>query len=582
MRLYSQLSPSSGNPSFRLLEIAEVNSEASAIEDVIRATVETYDLQGGNEYSAVSYAWGPKDESASISLNGELIIISKALLLALQHLRLEQRGAASRTKLWVDALCINQLDNEERSRQVLLMRDIYALAIDVRAWIGEPDTTTALAFDTLERFAAEDGTRDGSATCQSLQDTVEVRRRAIQLFLQRPYFSRMWIVQELVVARRASILCGLLSIDFDKMYIAVQRMTGSQFYPFSTATSNITYVGNWRASYSNMSAQEKEENFDVRLFMDFRDRRATDARDKIFSLRGITNKALAAGITVNYTNSVKSVYTGFSKYALSTRPDLQVLSSVYYRHRQYSTFRLPSYVPDWSLPTYAAGVLQRYHRFQKSRLFRTAGATTPCVRIEEHNDAVSLKGIRFGTVQAIIPIEKILFSDEDGSLFIDETKLRKLAAEITAHETYRFTGEPSWIACFRSLTADRTALSPRVSDEYRSRFLTSFSDWSLNEHERHLSPLAWMEVSKVLNGIIEDKDMFLTDEGYLGLGPQGLHKDDVVCIFSGGETPFLIRTAPAGKERIFEFVSECYIHGIMDGEAMDGSEASRWEYFTIE
>ncbi|KAL9613338.1 MAG: hypothetical protein Q9167_002099 [Letrouitia subvulpina] len=582
MRLYRQLSLPSDQPAFRLLEIEQESSEASAKEGILQATIKTYDLQGGTDYSALSYAWGPKDNSAHLMLNGEEIPISKTLLLALHHLRLEHKRAASRPKLWIDALCINQLDNEEKSRQVAIMRDIYATALDVLAWVGEPDTTTVLAFDTLERFAADDGTTDGSKTYQSLQDTAEERMAAMQLFLQRPYFGRMWIVQELLVARKATILCGLLSIDFDKMHVALQRMTGSQFYPFSVATSNVTYMGNWRASYAGMSAQKKEESLDVRLFLDSRDRSATDARDKIYSLRGITNSDLAAGIAVNYANSVESVYTEFSKHALIICPDLQILSAVFHRHRKVSRFKLPSYVPDWSLPKYAGGILQRYYRFQPSYLFRAAGITTPRVQIDKHSDAIDLEGIRLDTVNVVIPIKSILCPSERDLLSINETKLRELAAEVLVGEIYPFTGEPSWIAYFRTLTADRTALSPRVSDEYRSQFFTGFSDWSLKDNEHYPSPSTWTEVSKDIGNIIEDKDMFLTDQGYLGLGHEGLQRGDVACIFFGGEVPFLIRDATTSKGGVFEFISECFVHGVMDGEVMDDSEGKESQHFIIE
>jgi hypothetical protein len=64
----------------------------------------------------------------------------------------------------VDLVCINQADNGGKSHQVLLMRDIYSHANMVLAWIGAPDNLSAIAFDTLEKFAADDGTTDGSAT----------------------------------------------------------------------------------------------------------------------------------------------------------------------------------------------------------------------------------------------------------------------------------------------------------------------------------------------------------------------------------------------------------------------------------
>ena len=84
----------------------------------------------------------------------------------------------------------------------MLMKDIYVGACNVLVWLGKPDDLTELAFDTLERFATADGTQDGSTTDRGILDTANERKAAIGLFLQRPYFDRVWIIQEVVVVRK--------------------------------------------------------------------------------------------------------------------------------------------------------------------------------------------------------------------------------------------------------------------------------------------------------------------------------------------------------------------------------------------
>ena len=585
MNLYKKVPLSEEEPNFRLLELDLSGDAATADEAVVHARLDTYDLRDGVDYDALSYCWGPEEESAQIIINGESVSVSTNLLAALKQVRLDQRKTASPRKLWVDAICINQSNNAEKSHQVMLMRDIYANASRVVIWIGGPDDLSDLAFDTLKRFAADDRTSDGSATYRDIQDTVRERRAAVQLFIERPYFVRMWIIQEVVVAKKATIRCGSLHLDFDKLQTAIQRMTGSGCFPFSAATTNLTYVGHWRAAYHEMSAPDSEENLDLRLFLDSRDRLATDPRDKIYSLRGIANKALSAGIKVNYDSSVERVYTDFSKHVLNIRPDLQILSAVILRHRTNSDFALPSYVPDWSLPKYGGGFLQRYYRFKPTHLFRAAGATTPRIIMEEHSDTISVEGIPLDTVARVLPIKSILGVKEDGSVSMTESSLRELAADEIASETYPFTGEPSWIAYFRTMTADRTALSARINAEYRAQFFAAFGGWSLsdtNGNEQNLPPSVWAEVSKGIGTIIEDKDMFLTTQGYLGLGHEGFQVGDVVCIFSGGEVPFLLRETTHDSKKVFRFLSECYVHGVMNGEMMNDPKRNPVEQFSIE
>lgn len=584
MGSYQMLPLSVNDPSFRLLELDLNSDTTSADEATVHATIDNHDFHNAPEYEALSYTWGSKDESANMKLNGQWFPVTPNLLAALQQLRLSQgKNGESKRKLWIDAICINQSDNIEKSQQVMRMKDIYANASQVLIWLGKPDRLSGTAFDTLERFAAEDGTRDGSATYRDISNEVEERRAAIQLFIERSYFNRMWIIQEVVVAKNATVLCGSFSMTFDILCTAIQRMTGSGFYPFSTATSKLTYLGIWRGHFHEMAAQDREDNFDVKAFIDLRDRSATDQRDKIYSLRGIANNALAAGITVDYDKSVERVYTDFAKHLLNTRPDLRVLSAVVLRHRTMSTLLLPSWVPDWSQPTNGNGILNRYYRFEPTSLFRAASGSKPQATVMGHSDTICLEGMHLDIVKRVIRIKSILTAKDENSISVTETRLREMAAEVISLEIYPFTGEPLWKAFFRTLTADRTALSPRVSEEYRAKYLTAFRDWKLSDEGggQSLPAIAWAEVSKTIGTIIEDKDMFLTARGYMGLSQEGFQIGDLVCIFSGGEVPFLLRQDMPPHDGMFQFLSECYVHGVMDGEAMSNLESNHLQPFLI-
>jgi hypothetical protein len=580
-----QLLPLSVNhTSFRLLELDFSSDAASADKATVHATMDIYDFRDAPEYEALSYAWGTQDGSSNIVLNDQWFPVTPNLLAALQQLRLNQgKNGKSKGKLWIDAICINQSDNSEKSQQVMRMKDIYANASQVLIWIGKPDNVSGIAFDTLERFAADDGTRDGSATYRDILDTVEKRRAAIQLFIERSYFDRVWIIQEVVVARNATVLCGSFSIAFDKLHIAVQRMTSSGFYPFSIAASNVVYLGNWRGNFLEMAPADREENLGLRLFMDACDRSATNLRDKIYSLRGIANNTIATGITVDYNKSVERVYTDFTKHLLNLHHNLRVLSAVNLQHRTTSTLLLPSWVPDWSQPTHGGCILNRYYRFEPTKLFCAAGATKPRVTVAGYSDTICLEGMRLDTVKRVIRIKSILMAKDENSISVTETRLQEMAAEVTSSETYPFTSEPFWRAFFRTLTADRTALSPRVGEEYRAKFLTAFRDWKLNDEGvgQNLPAIAWAEISKTIGTIIEYKDMFLTAQGYLGHSQEGFRIGDVVCIFSGGDVPYLLRQAMPPHDGMFQFLSECYVHGVMDGEAMNNLESNRLEPFLI-
>ena len=567
MRFYQQLPLSREQPCFRLLELDLLGGG-----DELRGRVDTYDLKDpcDVDYDALSYCWGPPEVPEHVTLNDEKFPVSKNLLVALHQICADQQKAGTARKLWIDAICINQRDNAEKSHQVMLMRDIYANAKTVLAWIGEVDEFSPLAFDTLRRFSLDDGRLDGSATCRELREEMEERRAAIQRFIERPYFFRMWVVQEVVAAKKVIVFCGPLSIDFEAMCAAMRRITGSGFCPFSGAAANLTYVSYWRDAYHGLAISDDDE-LDLRLFLDTRDRCATDPRDKIFSLRGIAKERITAGIKVDYNDSVRKVYTDFSKHMLKIRPDLQILSAVMLRHKTNSVHELPSYVPDWARPKHGGGFLQRYYRFKPTHLFRASGGTKSRVTMDDGTDKISIEGLRLDTISRVISIKSLLTAGQDGRMTVTEAVLRELAADAISTETYRFTDEPAWVAYFRTLTADRTVLSPRIDDKYRSQFFVRFSDLDLQDSTKvptNLPPSLWEEISEAVDTIVEDKDIFVTRKGYLGLGHEGFGVGATVCIFSGGEVPFLVRAAEDGEE--CRFLSECYVHGVMDGEAMGG------------
>jgi hypothetical protein len=572
-------------PWFRVLHIEMKEVGESHEVDRISAKLQTYAMGDAPQYEALSYTWGGSDELLDIDINGQLFDVTPNLHKALGQLRMcETSGYGTRLSraLWVDAICINQKDDKEKSSQVMQMRDIYANASRTLIWLGPSDEYTGIAFDTLERFAVNDGTPDGSLTFCDLSDTMKKRRLAIQHFLERPYFSRVWVIQEVVVSRSALVCCGSFLVDWEKVNIGIQRLTGSGFYPFSTDIGKVTQIGIWREKFhETMDPLQRDEAIDLRmLIMDASDKHATDLRDKVYSLLGIASKGFAMGITVDYRKPTERVYIDCAKHLLRLRADLRILTIIKLWHRTKSNFCLPSWTPDWSQPQGPGGVLNRYYRFSPQHLFRAAGTNRSRVVVMEDSDMICLDGIRLDLVRSTVRIKDMLMEGGKKSISVTEPMLRKLAATILPSYKYPFTGEPSWEAIFRTFTADRTALSPRINDEYKARYFSTLTRLKLgsNEPDQNILEADWIQVSRFILPIVEGKDMFVTEQGYIGLAEEGFQVDDLVCIFFGGEVPFLVRRVDDNR---FRLLAECYVHGVMDGEAMSNLEGQDVEHFWI-
>ncbi|KAK0745587.1 heterokaryon incompatibility, partial [Schizothecium vesticola] len=157
--------------------------------DPIRCNLQATPLARSVKYECLSYCWGDTKNVVIILCNGVSLPVTANLMGALQALRQEDKPR----RVWVDAICINQGSIPERNQQVAVMRDIYRNATRTVVWLGyeADDSNAALAIvPDLLTVRNTFGHRGDSST------PVEQARQAFLTLLQRPWFSRVWIVQE--------------------------------------------------------------------------------------------------------------------------------------------------------------------------------------------------------------------------------------------------------------------------------------------------------------------------------------------------------------------------------------------------
>lgn len=116
--------------------------------DPIHCQLEQVSLSAGHSYEALSYAWGDAKDTSPMILDRTPYYITKNLECALRYLRYKE----SPRVLWIDAICIDQNDLDEKSEQVPIMGEIYSRATKVYAWLGEADRQIDCVFDVLQEF----------------------------------------------------------------------------------------------------------------------------------------------------------------------------------------------------------------------------------------------------------------------------------------------------------------------------------------------------------------------------------------------------------------------------------------------
>ncbi|KAH8725911.1 heterokaryon incompatibility protein-domain-containing protein, partial [Phaeosphaeriaceae sp. PMI808] len=120
------------NKSLRRGQIRTITLHAGTDSDPIHCTLDVVNLKAGPPYKALSYTWGPPGDTREITIDGIVVPIRENLYQALYHLRYP----TTTRRLWIDAVCINQLNNAEKNSQVSQMSKIYAAAYEVLVWLG--------------------------------------------------------------------------------------------------------------------------------------------------------------------------------------------------------------------------------------------------------------------------------------------------------------------------------------------------------------------------------------------------------------------------------------------------------------
>jgi hypothetical protein len=324
-------------------------------------------MHTAGDYAALSYTWGQIAPSIPILVNGSVTMVSENLYLALLHLRKREV-----TRLWVDAICINQDDFPERASQVSQMKGIYQNAAIVFIWLGESNKLSEQAFDELHGLTELldwDDVIPRHELDQNMMDENHQKWRAISEILHRPWFRRMWIIQEALSARRAMIVCGKDILDLDLFLKIINSILKAgalrhilAYHPskelMQVTLKQLEFLVKAKFENVDFITQHKFKPTLLNYLAETRWAEATDPRDKIYGILGLADTTRSLGhrekgrnstwipFKPDYNLSKEEVFINVTKAILWTTRSLSVLR--FARHMSKNVTGLPSWVPDWS------------------------------------------------------------------------------------------------------------------------------------------------------------------------------------------------------------------------------------------
>ncbi|KAE9364133.1 HET-domain-containing protein [Stipitochalara longipes BDJ] len=302
---------------------------------ILRCRIKAFDLgdKPTPDYRALSYTWGPPSPVQAIEVNNKLFMVRQNLYDFMNNFRARLVKFAGDEFfkeevqwLWIDQICIDQTTTQERNHQVEMMSEIYRRASYVYLWLGASNDNTANVIRALKtNFRLYHHRRERARlntdikTSITDQESPSLSEDDLWTFFENPYWGRLWIVQEIMLARYIRIICGDSLVSWEEL--SRFCTTDIDFRPyerFQEFTRDITYpIPKQLRWLAENALTGKTFSFSV-LFDIFGDNLCEDPSDKVYALLGIVHPA--ERVKVDYEKPSKNKFIEAAKLILSGKP----------------------------------------------------------------------------------------------------------------------------------------------------------------------------------------------------------------------------------------------------------------------
>jgi len=582
----------------------------------------------GIPYEALSYVWGKPEPVKYINVDTQTIVrwitVTPNLEAALRQLRHSRKGKT----YWVDALCIDQEDGSaEKQMQIEQMGEIYSNAENVIVWLGpaSQDSTRGMNFikeisdlSKLDRLV-----KDGSY-CDSWN--------ALGALIRRPWFSRRWVVQELSLAKAAMVYCGPEMVswrDFADAVAIFETKSPEIHKLFNNDSYTIGEIQGLGAhslitASQNLFAQSREGKSKQSLvtleylvsYLSAFD--VSNPWDTVYSLLSLAKNTQGdRKFIVDYRQSLNKVLKHVIHITIKDSGSLDILCRPWapsptqlrewfdppipYSGTDQRGLRLPSWIRDTTENEFGprsnkVGV--QYDRLNAKKFVGRPGSPI-------YNTSAMLK-VPIGTTRFIQEKDPEYLGGMAEILILEGFKLEGILSDDIGGYAYRGNVPPDWPRLgswkdhtasevpeifWRTLVADRGLDGGKPPIWYRRACEHAWADTSNPglDTERILRNCESSMTAEFLTRVqqtIWNRQMFVTkNERLLGLGPSNpsspytIKGGDTICILVGSSVPVILR--PHLETGQYIFIGECYIHGIMDGEAMAAFQKEKMRFQSI-
>ncbi|KAG7057444.1 heterokaryon incompatibility protein [Colletotrichum scovillei] len=603
------------------------DNASSHYSSPLRCALSTTPIATPRLYKALSYTWGTSGATHSIDIEGASLLVTASLDTALRHIRRKDEPVT----LWIDQICINQEDGAEKGNQVALMTQIYTKAEQVIVWLGPAENNSDALMECLQEIGQEAAdlniesylTKEGLPLLHRImrnenpEDPVTMQyqplmAKAVAKFKpllhemiawnERVWFTRVWIIQEQALGTDPFFLCGYKTVRLDLIPLATLVWDGCMStLSVPTETSEFRQLllkAQQRRLSPLMSLRRRRRNFMKgigpgddfyyvlkKAYVDGA-AQVTELRDRIYGLLSIANDADILGITPDYvTQDSRPTFIDAAR-ALIRVGRLEMLS---FSQFPKDVEGLPSWVPDWR-PTLEHSYLYAFEDADQRILQASGGTSTELVPTDDR-DVLGIRGILVDTIETTGDAWRWEQGQECRYKLLQtiKTLCEEAAAKGFSHEIYENSdrqAEAMWRVPVADLYWNEGTVyryqrpDPAVRSDYedcmhchKMLFLT-FEVFPPEERQQLLDEFSrripgqsnYSENMDKMTG----KRPYMTQKGYVGMGPGKACPGDVVVILFGSRIPYVLR--PSGDGTMYCFVGEAYCDGVMDGELLTKRE----------
>jgi len=586
---------------YRPLEESDIRLLTVIRHDGSRAfcRLDTVPREEAPEYDAISYCWGEDTRTSTITCNSSEHAIRTSLFVALKYF-LDGRPPPLRP-LWIDAICVNQADADEKAVQVPRMGEIYKFATRTLIWLGEGTDESDEVLENInrlhQRLHGESARQDEQTASRLKEEGLMPDPDGVRNLLLRPWFSRLWVVQEVALSGELDVLCGRVSLAWSIFSGAIEFLRSCNlahlYFDFDQPlVVNVDADPMFKTMWLDITRSNlrRDGHLLLSVLLQYCEhRQCHEPVDRIWAVIGLVEDNVQqhvreAGI-VDYSTLGKRQYwmsyLAIMKLLYKTKRD-DFWYSLLWGQGLAKPSPLPSLSPDFT----ANRIYVTFEMDTKLRAGYPDAASAeefadPPLLLE--SDHLSVDGFEIDDVQHVtttLDIASSGFSVEETALF----PWRWLQECFPIIKDV--LGPPHNVLEAFGRTLNGGMLKPEDfgDDEVWERLMATLSDvceaWTDSSATSELDLIPSSRAYSLRHAF--GRRFFNTQNGRIGLGPPHMRTSDKICVFRNTRPLFVLRVASqtppattgeyhedqlANQKETFSLIGDACVTALMHGEA---------------